>query len=677
LLLAEIASPARAAGPAYAWTGCYFGGEAGAAISRSRWTYTNNNPYSATGNAGPQVVPGVDFSKDRGVVGLQAGCNRAIADQWVVGAEGAWFSNPMNQQKMSAFDPFQDPPFNHREIVTTNIQSVVSLTGRLGLAPTADWLLYGKGGAAAARIETAGRVSPAFGPPVFDFATQAWHGGWTAGGGVEYRLFRNVTLGVEYDYYSFRDVSHSGFTAAQDIVNLVASPSNPVNHTVNADVQTVMGRVNFGLGAGPDVAAPPNNAPHSGMYLKALKAPPPAAPAGQYSAFDTSEVRYTSWTGTRGSNVFAADPGSGYQIYSPTTIGIDYLMPSEYKLETRVKGGYVYSRHNTPNQQATYEGPVDTQVSLNLTLLNLDSIRPLLGLALNAPTGNSYLPGNLRFTRMDPDLVDAGSYGAGFNVNPTAGFILGLNENTAISLSAGYALQGEFTKEGVSLGTTPGGAFLLNFFDLARKIDPGNTFTANGNISTSIGKSLVLTSSFAYMAASHATIDGVASGRAGAHFTANGTAKYQIDQMWSLVVNGSWSFAEKNQIPDGQGGLVTEPKNSNSHLVIGSLEPTYAATDKLALAPNFSFLYRDHNYYDPLEEQFSPMKRKYSAGGSATYAVTPMSSIVLRGSHFWVKQEDGPFVVTTLTPPPPVFALQPPALKFQGWAASVAANLHF
>ena len=102
---------------------------------------------------------------------------------------------------------------------------------------------------------------------------------------------------------------------------------------------------------------------------------------------------------------------------------------------------------------ARYEGPVDTQASFNLTLLTSKSIRPLLGLSLNLPTGNSYLPGNQRFTRMDPDLVDVGSYGAGFNVNPTAGFIIGLNETTAVSLSAGYTWQGDFTKKA---STSPG-----------------------------------------------------------------------------------------------------------------------------------------------------------------------------------------------------------------------------
>ena len=145
--------------------------------------------------------------------------------------------------------------------------------------------------------------------------------------------------------------------------------------------------------------------------------------------------------------MFAPEKGKGHQVYSPTTIGIDYVQAGALKVETRMKGGYVYANQGTPGQGATYEGPVDTQASLNATFLNFDSVRPQLGVAVNLPTGTSYLPNNQRFARMDPDLVDIGSYGAGYNVNPTAGFVIGLNQNTAMSFSGGYAWQGAFIRE--------------------------------------------------------------------------------------------------------------------------------------------------------------------------------------------------------------------------------------
>ena len=75
-----------------------------------------------------------------------------------------------------------------------------------------------------------------------------------------------------------------------------------------------------------------------------------------------------------------------------------------------------------------------------------------------------------------------------------------------------------------------------------------------------------------------------------------------------------------------------EPKNSNSNLVIGSIEPSYMVNERLRLAVNYSFLYRDHNYYNFLEQQFSPAKQKQLVGGSLTYATTATSTVTFRGS---------------------------------------------
>jgi len=677
-LLTAIGAPSYAAGPAYSWSSCYVGAEAGAATSTSRWAYTNSNVYSSTGNLEPQLISGANFNDNRGVIGMQAGCNRAIADYWLVGIEGAWFSNPMNNRNDNrGFNPFP-ADWGANEAITTNIQSVLSLTGRLGVAATPDWLLYAKGGYAAARIETSGTVSPNFflDSQLGDFATAAWHGGWTAGAGVEYRLFRNVTIGVEYDYYRFANVAHSGITGLTDFENGVAVLGSSIDHRVNADVQTLMARVNFAFDTGPSAGDTGPNA----AYAAYVKAPPLAAAPNPWSAFTSNEVKYASWTGTRGANVFAPDRGAGYQVYSPTTIGIDYNMPSEFKLETRLRGGYVYTAQNTPGQQARYEGPVDTQAAFNLTFLNFDSIQPLLGLTLNLPTGNSYLPANQRFTRMDPDLVEVGSYGVGFNVNPTAGFTFGLNETTAVSLSAGYTWQGNFTREGINMfampnpNTPPPENVIVSAFDLQQKIHPGDAFTANGNISSKFGN-LFLITSFAYMGSTRASIDGFATGKTGPNFTVNGAANYQIDDRWALSTNVSWSFVEKNEVPDGLGlnGLVPELRNSNSNVVIGSIEPSFMATDRLRLATNYSFLYRDRNYYDPLQELFVPAKQKHTVGGSVTYAATPTSTVTLRGSHAWVRQDDGPFVPAENA----VLALQPPMLKYEVWAASVAANINY
>ena len=657
VFLAPSESHAQAAGPAAAWSNCYLGGQVGVAKSKSDWRYTNSNFYSSTGNTDPQIVPGAAFDQTRGIVGLQGGCERAIGNWWVAGIEGAWITNPMNKyQSNSGF--FPAPGFPNTEVINTNIQSIFSVTGRIGFAPTTDWLVYGKGGWAIARIQTSGSVTPALSVNNLDFTTEVWQNGWTAGAGIEYRLFRNITLGLEYDYYRFAAAQHSSTVSALDgIPGGGFRPASPILHDVDATVQTVMARFNYGFGPASGYDASANNL---GMS------------PGKFSGFVNTQMQFANWTGTRGANVFAPDPGRGTQFYSPTTLGVDYLVPSQYKLETRIKSGYTFTEQETLGQSARYNGPVDTQAAFNLTVLSFDSIRPLLGLNLNFPTGNTYLPNDQRFTRMDPDLVPLGSFGVGPNVNPTAGFVFGVDQHTAVSLSGGYLWQGDFTKEGINLGTDPTDVDIIPTTDLKQKVSPGNTYTLNGNVSSTYD-SLILNGSFAYMGDSHASLDGITSGRAGAKLTANASASYNFTQQAALSTNVSWSYSEKNQIPSATGALVDEASNSNSNVIIVSIDPSYVLTNRLKVALNYSYLYRDQNYYDQLQDQFIPAKHKNSVGASATYALTRDTIVTLQGSHAWVSQADGPIIPATDMIP----MLQPPTLKYQVWGGTLAVNTTF
>jgi hypothetical protein len=107
--------------------------------------------------------------------------------------------------------------------------------------------------------------------------------------------------------------------------------------------------------------------------------------------------------------------------------------------------------------------------------------------------------------------------------------------------------------------------------------------------------------------------------------------------------------------------------------VIASVDPSYLVTERLKVAANYSYLFRDHNYYDPFQDQFVPAKQKHSVGASATYSISQTTTLQLRGSHSWVKQDNGPFVLATDNLP----AFEPPLLKYQVWAASFAASVRF
>jgi hypothetical protein len=319
-------------------------------------------------------------------------------------------------------------------------------------------------------------------------------------------------------------------------------------------------------------------------------------------------------------------------------------------------------------QEATYNGPVDSQVSFNATLLNFETVRPMAGVSMNLPTGTSYLPGNQRFTRMDPDLVEVGSYGTGFNINPTVGFLIGINESTAVSFSAGYAWRGVFIKEGVDLSA--GGGY--GTFNLKRRVNPGDSITINANATKAINNNAIVAASFAYIAESDVTIDGAPSGRAGARYLSNLVVSYQFDERHGVDVAGSWLFQEKNDVPDLAGGLIPEIKDSNSQVIIGSIEPNVQVDERWRLAFNYSVLYRTDNFYDLTEAQFIPAKLKNSVGVSAKYVISPNASVEVRGSHAWIHQETGPLLMTTIIPP--ASENLPPSMSFRAWNATVSAN---
>ena len=252
---------------------------------------------------------------------------------------------------------------------------------------------------------------------------------------------------------------------------------------------------------------------------------------------------------------------------------------------------------------------------------------------------------------MDPDLVDIGSYGAGWNFNPTAGVIFAVDQNTAVSLSAGYAWQGPFNREGPSISTVTT-CITLSLcieqngltFGATQGIDPGDVFTANANTSSIWGK-LAVKTSFAFMSEGDVKLNGAPVGRTGAKFVTNAEAIYQFDARLGFSVNGSYTYTQRNKIVGPQGEVI-EPKDSNGDVAIGSVGPTLALSDRWNVGLNYSVLWRRHNYYDFIENQFIPAKFKQSVGGILSYATSPTSSIGIRSSYFWVNEYTGPSLET-------------------------------
>lgn len=215
--------------PVWSWTGVYVGGNVG--YSWAHWasynTAGNTNFPTGTGltdTASPNV--------DGWVGGLQAGYNRQLSPNWLVGIEGDFQWSGEKASDPGAFslsfpsgittgicDAHPTCTATINTSVTNNwgLDWFATLRGRLGLIAAHDWLFYGTGGLAIAGVKYAssssstltitngiGQVFPGTPVSVTSGASQTdARFGYAIGGGVEKEFTPKWSVKAEYLYLGF------------------------------------------------------------------------------------------------------------------------------------------------------------------------------------------------------------------------------------------------------------------------------------------------------------------------------------------------------------------------------------------------------------------------------------------------------------------------------------------
>ena len=204
------AGPTYAAAPIMSWTGFYVGAHLGGAwsdVESANVTLT----FERVTNDGSGFFGGA-----------QMGYNQQFGNI-VVGVEATLSGGSLSDNFHSAVDPAQ--------FYATDISTIVTVTGRLGLAVD-QWMLYAKGGWAGASVDVSGRNTNTLDRFSFD----DWRSGWTVGTGFEYKIARNISLGVEY---SFIDLGSENFTGVTRLSVPVSIRDNEVQ------IQSVTARLNY------------------------------------------------------------------------------------------------------------------------------------------------------------------------------------------------------------------------------------------------------------------------------------------------------------------------------------------------------------------------------------------------------------------------------------------------
>jgi len=227
----------------YNWTGFYVGGNVGGG-----WSNTNFSGIPVTGDH--FLLPGSSISTGNSSGGVVGGIQAGFNWQWnqlVLGIEGTYSGADVRNNTGLILDPV----FAGENIqLNSKITEFATIVGRAGFAPTNDWLIYGKGGYATGRIQTNPQDFFPLPATLQHFSSgAAWHDGWTAGVGVEYKWAQHWVFGLEYDYYSFNSKNHAnaviGTTGAA-----VGAPTF-YSENIRANMSAITGRVSYLFNWGP------------------------------------------------------------------------------------------------------------------------------------------------------------------------------------------------------------------------------------------------------------------------------------------------------------------------------------------------------------------------------------------------------------------------------------------
>jgi opacity protein-like surface antigen len=258
--------------PGISWTGFYAGANAGAAFGAFPGTITVG-PTPATpgvpGTPAPGGAVGLRSGYSNGITGGgQAGFNWQTGN-WLLGAEGDFKGDGLSRSTGLAGPPTQTLPFPFvpGDSFTARQNWDASIRGRLGFVWNGA-LLYATGGYAFSEVKlSTAFITTGIFPSSIASQTKTLSGP-TVGGGVEFWITPQLSLGAEYRY---TDYGSSTYSLGKLSTFAGAGPTfafAPVSGRVGLREDAVLAKINFHFNVPP----PPPPAP------MAMPAPPPAAP---------------------------------------------------------------------------------------------------------------------------------------------------------------------------------------------------------------------------------------------------------------------------------------------------------------------------------------------------------------------------------------------------------------
>jgi outer membrane immunogenic protein len=198
------------------WTGFYIGGNIGGAWSDVEWNNVTFENVVFTGERFNEGTSGF-------IGGGQIGYNQQFGNI-VLGVEATLSGTDLSRDHRSILFPTVN--------FSADVNTIATVTGRFGVAGD-QWLFYGKAGWAGAQVEFSGHDTVSLDRFSFD----NWRNGWTAGLGLEYKVARNVSFGLEYSFIELNSETDNGLS------RLALLPVSLRDHDLQ--IQSLTARLNF------------------------------------------------------------------------------------------------------------------------------------------------------------------------------------------------------------------------------------------------------------------------------------------------------------------------------------------------------------------------------------------------------------------------------------------------
>jgi outer membrane immunogenic protein len=242
-------APAAVPVSTYDWSGCYVGGNVGAAFDRSDFSTVLSpgvpgaNHLGAASRRDVNAFFPVSGQSTGFTGGGQVGCNWQ-SGAFVAGLEGDFnFSGAKPSVTTNGLVGFSFSATN-----SLKTDWFATIRPRLGWASDTT-LFYATGGLAVARLKYDLVYTDTLPDAIGGASGAQTRLGWTVGGGIEHAVNRNWTVKVEYLYSKFNSVAATGVISTQSI--------GPFTNVVDGsgDLRMQVVRVGFNYKFGSPVVA--------------------------------------------------------------------------------------------------------------------------------------------------------------------------------------------------------------------------------------------------------------------------------------------------------------------------------------------------------------------------------------------------------------------------------------